>query len=214
MLQRSAPYWGAAGIAAVILAIYPVIYAGGGLVPLVLFVLAGFVLVGGTIWNSTAERRWGVLGLGLLGLLLMSASPVVRGINQALAPPGYELPLGTLSTWLGDARAPLWARACLRLYGSWLLASRRSALAFVTVPILGVGIFVVQWVVSLLLGTLLLRGGDAYPLADPVVVYDFFDGGGLYVGNPVYFIVARAVEVVGVLAGAGVEQPLSTSELR
>lgn len=193
-IPRSLPYWVAGGIAAIVLAIHPVIYQGGGVVPLVLFVVSGFVLMADAIWISRRERPWVAVGVGVAGLFLMSASPIIRGIDAALTAPGYAPPLAALTDWLFGGQAALWALGVIALYASWLLATRRPPLAFVTIPIFGISVLIVQWVVSLL-GTL-TRSGRPFDLASSALVAD--QPGGTY-GDPVFFLISRGIEVAGVL---------------
>jgi len=199
-LPRSLPYWVAGGIAAVVLAIYPIFFRApvAGLVPLLLFVLAALVFVAGATRIPTLERRWDSLAVGLLGLLLMAVSPVMRGIDVALTAPTDAPPLAALTNWLVGAQAVLWALGVVALFASWLLATRLPALALVVLPIFGVGVLFVQWVVSLL-GTL-SWSGRPFPLATPILSADWGNPDAPSTGgDPIFFIVSRAIEVVGVL---------------
>jgi hypothetical protein len=197
-VPRSTAYWIAAGIASIGLATYPVIFGGGGFVPLVLLVVAGVALVGGTVWIETAENRWAALAVGVLGLFLMSAGPVIAGVDGALTSPTEVPRLAALWTVLLGNQAGLWALGVLTVYASWLVLTRRPPFAYLTVPILGVGVLVVQWLFSLL-GTV-TNSGSAFALGGPALVYDLMKGTLYWAPDlVVYFVLSRAVEVVGVL---------------
>ena len=209
-LPRSLPYWLAGSIAAIVLAIWPVVYAAydapvAGLVPLLLLVLAVAVFVVGAIRLPIQGSGPAALALGLAGLLLMTVFPVILGLHGTLSGASASSPLAMVADLLSGVHPALWAVGVLALYASWLMATRRSAVAYATVPVLGVGVLLLHWVLSLM--GLFSPWGIAYNLARPALQFDQTWGSGLdplslspfYWTGSEYFVLSRVVEVVGVL---------------
>lgn len=206
-LPRSLPYWVAGGIAAIVLAIWPVVYTAynvpvAGLVPLLLLLLAVAVFVVGAVRLPIQGSGWGARALGLIGLLLMTLFPVVLGLNGTLSGPTLSSPLAPLADVLSGVHPALWALGLLALYASWLMATRRPAVAYATVPVLGVGVLLLQWVLSLM--GLLSPWGQAYNLARPALQFDWnweigpYESPFFWTGVE-FFVISRVIEVAGVL---------------
>lgn len=206
-LPRSLPYWVADGIAAMVLAIWPVIYIAynvpvAGLVPLLLLLLAVAVFVVGAVRLPIQGSGWGARALGLIGLLLMTLFPVVLGLNGTLSGPTLSSPLAPLADVLSGVHPALWALGLLALYASWLMATRRPAVAYATVPVLGVGVLLLQWVLSLM--GLFSPWGQAYNLASPALQFDWnweigpYESPFFWTGVE-FFVISRVIEVAGVL---------------
>lgn len=206
-LPRSLPYWLAGGIAALVLAIWPVVYtaydvAVVGLLPLLLLALAAAFFVVGARWVPIPGNGWGARVLGLVGLVLMMLFPVVLGLHGTLSGPMNSSPLAPLANLLSGVHPALWTLGVLALYASWLLATRRQAAAYATIPILGVGVLLLQWVLSLM--GLFSPWGTAYNLGRPALQFDssnvaeYGDSPFFWSGTE-FFVLSRVVEVVGVL---------------
>lgn len=209
-LPRSLPYWVAGGIAAIVLAIWPVVYAGhnvpvAGLVPLLLLLLAVAVFVVGALRLLIPGSAWGARVLGLVGLALMTLFPVVLGLDAALSGPTGVSPFATPANLLSGVHPAFWALGVLALYTSWLWATRRPVVAYATVPILGVGVLLLQWVLSLM--GLFSPWGTAYNIGRPALQFEQTWGSGpdqisespFFWAGAEFFVLSRVVEVVGVL---------------